>query len=76
MPSILPNTIIYPHKNFEAKRLNSSEKIIVDYFFELNNQQYIVEYNGIQHYQPIRFGKSTKKRVRKFLHINKKEISS
>ena len=37
----------------------------VDYFFEKDGLKYIVEYNGIQHYQPVQFGKITSTQAEK-----------
>lgn len=34
--------------------------IIPDTAFTINNQKYIVEYDGIQHYQPVKWGKMSK----------------
>lgn len=44
---IFPNLRIYCQKKIDRFR--------VDFFFEKDNKEYIVEYNGEQHYQPIRF---------------------
>ena len=72
LKEILPNVPIHPHKEFTAKGLNSLEKIIVDYYFELGDRKYIVEYNGIQHYQPIRFGNIKKETSEKVFAYQQK----
>lgn len=38
---------------FRQKKIN---KYKVDFFFTVENKKYIVEYNGRQHYEPVRFG--------------------
>jgi len=54
-----PNVIIKSKKiNKEIYDENNNKirnHIIVDYIFEFNNQKYIVEYNGEQHYRPVNF---------------------
>lgn len=49
---------------------NSNRK--VDFYFEKDDQKYIVEYNGEQHYQPIRFGKMTDDQIIK--QLNKQQL--
>jgi predicted nucleic acid-binding Zn-ribbon protein len=43
-----------PHKPIESEKYN--RKYFIDFYFEVNNHKVAIEYNGIQHYQPVRFG--------------------
>lgn len=37
------------------KRIYSTERyFIVDFYLEHNNRKYVIEYNGIQHYEPVK----------------------
>jgi len=52
LKEILKNiTIKYQHSvKYATKR-----RFVIDCAFETNNKQYYIEYNGIQHYKPIKF---------------------
>lgn len=61
--AIFPNKEI-KSKEFKVKIYNNHgelirNKIKVDYYFILYNKEYILEYNGEQHYKPTRFGNRT-----------------
>lgn len=50
------------HKNIDSficqKTFNDckdKKRLPFDFYFEIDNQPYIIEYNGIQHYKPIEF---------------------
>lgn len=63
LKKLLPNVIFLQHKYIKCNDKNFEKKYIyVDYFFELNNKFYIVEYNGGQHYK-----------YNKFFHCNNQE---
>lgn len=47
---------IHPHKTI----ILSDRKVYVDFYIEYNDKKIIVEYNGAQHYRPVRFGSMTK----------------
>jgi hypothetical protein len=38
--------------------INKKGKVYADFYFVLNEKEYIVEYNGVQHYRPVKFGKT------------------
>jgi DNA replicative helicase MCM subunit Mcm2 (Cdc46/Mcm family) len=42
-----------PHKLVTSEQHN--RKFYIDFYFEIGNKKLGVEYNGIQHYQPVRF---------------------
>lgn len=45
-----------PHKyQYTLKHTINNRKVIVDFVCIYNNKKYIIEYNGIQHYEPIEF---------------------
>jgi len=48
---LFPTIKIWSHKYIKRGKTH----IYVDYYMEINNEKYIVEYNGIQHYQPTIF---------------------
>ncbi len=56
------NGILYePHK-FIKNIINSEQrKIFVDY--HITNKNIIIEYNGVQHYKPVRFGNISQERA-------------
>lgn len=65
--------------NFSKNRIhikdNSLDKkyIIPDFQFEINNKKYIIEYNGIQHYEPIKFSSNwSDVEVKNIFEIQKK----
>ena len=45
------NLTFVTQKRIEVNKQN----LIVDFYLELNNHQYIIEYNGKQHYEPIKY---------------------
>lgn len=57
---LLPNINISRKTIYEKIYKNNKlikKYVILDYYFTLNNQEYIVEYNGEQHYKPVNFVK-------------------
>lgn len=62
--SLLPDeTQVYPQKHFDIVDNNIKTCVFVDFYFELNNKKYIIEYNGEQHYKPVKFGNISQKRA-------------
>jgi len=51
LKELFPNVIIEPEKIFivDGKRMRG------DFYFEWNEEKFLVEYNGIQHYKPVKF---------------------
>ena len=58
--------------NIEIKSQFKISKFRVDYSFEKENQKYIVEYNGEQHYHPVQFGNSNKEKSK--INFNKQIV--
>jgi very-short-patch-repair endonuclease len=52
-------TKIEPQKPFKIENNPNFKKVRVDFYFILNGKEYIVEYNGKQHFQPVPFGSTT-----------------
>jgi len=56
---LLPDITIKSHKHINEKIYFKKELIknyiLVDFYFEKDNNKYIVEYNGNQHYKPVKF---------------------
>lgn len=55
---LLVSNLLYkyniPHiYQYTLKHQINNRKVIVDFICKYNNQDYVIEYNGIQHYQPI-----------------------
>ena len=45
---------IKPHKMIKSDKFN--RKYYIDFYFEIGDKKMAIEYNGIQHYKPVRFG--------------------
>lgn len=52
LQKILNNCIIYS----QYKIIINNNRYFIDFYFNYNNKQYAVEYNGRQHYEPVTFG--------------------
>ena len=50
LSELLPNVKIVSQYKINTPDLKVRKNIFVDYFFEVNNKKYIIEYNGGQHY--------------------------
>ena len=65
LKELLPNTNIIEQKHFKSYIIYNNKnqtKIVCDYYFILNNNQIIVEYNGQQHYEFIKYFHRTEDR--------------
>lgn len=60
LTELFPNITIHPHfkitppKNFQCPY---KDYLYVDFYFEYNGNKIIVEYNGRQHYEVVKYGK-------------------
>jgi hypothetical protein len=54
LKEIFPNIKINPQKIIYTQNKNLKGSLIVDYALVLNKKEFFVEYNGAQHYQPIK----------------------
>jgi len=57
---LMPNIKIFQQKKIDAKDCSVRNHITVDFYFENNNKKYIIEYQGLQHYEPVNFSKKQK----------------
>lgn len=55
LKSILGELVINNQFRIDTPTLKNKNFILVDYYFELNDKKYIVEYNGEQHYRYVNF---------------------
>jgi hypothetical protein len=62
--SILDASNIKYEHDLSIKKLNTNEKKRFEVDFYLPEYNYVVEYNGIQHYEPTRFGGITIKKAK------------
>lgn len=56
---------------FKIKDLKSQKRVgdfRVDYFFIAKGIKYVIEYNGKQHYEPVKFGNLTEDQARAMFH--------
>ena len=59
LTELLPNISLKRQLSWGKLFNNSHSKRKIDFYFEKDGQKYIVEYNGGQHYFPVKFGKMT-----------------
>ena len=57
---ILISKLLYKYKiphiyQYTLKHQINNRKVIVDFICKYNGQDYVIEYNGIQHYQPVEY---------------------
>lgn len=58
---------------FKVKTTNIKQKILfVDYAFMFNDQMFFIEYNGAQHFKPVKFGAVSDKQAA--INFNRQQI--
>ena len=65
LTELLPNIRLERQLSWGKLFNNSHNKRKIDFSFEKDGQKYIVEYNGGQHYFPVKFGKMTSDQAEK-----------
>lgn len=66
----------YVSNEFEWHKevLSVERSFFPDFYFKINNKEIVIEYNGEQHYKPVRFGGCSKERAEEiFIKVTKRD---